>query len=124
MAREAKNSGKLDAIVMEQNPSHGDSERLSWFDLIKFKTTGGVLISSILDGGKAPNWRAFSLDAQKPVGASLTIEVRTGNNPSALGPFTEVPSSGGGLVGLVDTGARYLQYRLSLYSNKSSSIRW
>lgn len=110
------NDGRLDVVVMEQDFGRSNDEQLSWFDVGAF-TANSVMESQILDGGSSPSWDAFSWKANIPVGTTLTVSVRSGNNPNPLGAFTVLPATGANVATVIDGSARYFQYQIEMSSN-------
>jgi hypothetical protein len=108
------NNGKLDAIISDEGLS--GSAELAWYKLTDFASSGD-LISSVLDGGANPNWGVITWDADVPLDTSLTVQVRSGDDPFNLGPFVTAPASGQDLGSLIDPAAPYLQYRLAFSSS-------
>lgn len=110
-AADVTGDGRLDAVITAEDVSK--SEQLSWWDLTRFELAG-ELTGSILDGGGASDWATILWDADVPPPSKLAMEVRASDDASNMGTFNAVSPSGSSLAGVIDPGARYLQYRISM----------
>jgi len=115
-AGDVNNDGRLDVVVMEQDLDRTQVEQLSWFDLSEF-VANGALDSQILDGGATPSWSNFSWNANVPSSTLMTVQARSGNDASSLGAFSTVPDTATDLSTIIDTSARYFQYRVDMASS-------
>ncbi len=118
-AGDANHDGKLDALVCHYGGYDGvPTQQLSWWNLTEFNTSfEGELTSTILDGGDTPNWSTMAWDADVPIETDLTVQLRGSDDLENLGEFVIVPKSGAGLADLIDSQARYIQYRVQFTSN-------
>jgi hypothetical protein len=112
---DADGDGGLDVIVSFEDFYNDNTQQLAYYHITDFLAFG-ELTSSVLDGGKSPNWYSLEWDALVPTGTRLTVEARSGGDPGSLGSWIIVPSSGVDLSGLIDPAGRYFQYRLQLRS--------
>ena len=78
--------------------------------------TSGTYVSRLLDIRQLVDWRRAVLDATVPTGATLTLEVRSGNMSTPGSSWTPWLRAGGDGTALPTDlrGNRYLQYRLRL----------
>jgi hypothetical protein len=88
--------------------------------------TSGVVTSAIFDGGVQNNWGNLSYNATTPAGTSVSIKVRSGNQPdlsdasgwescSAIGNSSDVTSA------CAPDKTRYAQYQVTLTGNGIST---
>ena len=115
-AGDVNNDGRLDVVVMEQDFNRNNDEQLSWFDLGEF-TANGLLDSQILDGGVTPSWNNFTWNATVPSSTVMSVQVRAGNDANNLGGFSTLPGIATDLSTIIDTSARYFQYRVEMASS-------
>lgn len=113
-AGDVNRDGKLDLVASFED-AYNTGVQVAAYPLTDF-VGGGMLRSSILDGGAVPDWGSVSWDADVPPGTMLGIEVRGSNDPADLGPFVGVPASGTALGTLIAPSSRYVQYRTVLTS--------
>lgn len=57
------------------------------------------------------------MDANVPSSTLMTVQVRAGNDAGNLGVFNTLPDSTVDLSTIIDTGARYFQYRVDMASS-------
>jgi hypothetical protein len=74
----------------------------------------GYLTSSILDTGNYPHWDWILWEDSLPPGADLWFQVKSSNDPDAMGPWSEHINEPGTLEGYIDSTFRYLQYKVTL----------
>jgi hypothetical protein len=74
----------------------------------------GYLESSILDTGNYPHWDQILWEDSLPPGADLWFQVRSSNDPDAMGSWSEHINEPGTLEGYIDSTFRYLQYKVTL----------
>ncbi len=91
-----------------------DADKIVWWDVMGFPSEG-TLESSILDVGDVAEWNAFLAGSQEPAGTSLSLQLRSSDNPSAMGAWSDtVYSSSGQLEGILTDFTRFLQYKVIL----------
>jgi hypothetical protein len=113
------NDGNLD-VAMSHEGALDSYPQLRWYDLSRF-IPSGQLVSSVLDGGTGPHWGQIEWNADQPAGTTLAVLVRASDDPYNLGQFVAVPASGTSLATLIDSSARYLQYRLDLATSDNTA---
>ncbi len=110
---DADSDGKVDVLVASEDYYRALGKQVSFFNLSTFGSSGS-LTSSILDGGTMPGWGVMAWDADTHNGTSLAVAIRASDDANDLGSFVQVPTSGTDLATLVNSNARYVQYRLTL----------
>ena len=74
----------------------------------------GLLVSSILDVLKYPDWQEIQWEDTVPAGCSLTFQVKTSNNPDDMGQWSDFIEEPGSLDGYIDSTHRYIQYMVRM----------
>lgn len=115
-AGDINNDGRLDVVVMQQDLDRNNTDQLVWFDIGEFKASGNM-ISQVVDGGTNPAWDTFSWKANAPSSTLLSVSVRAGNDTNNLGVFSLLPDAGVDVSIVVDSNARYFQYKLEMSSS-------
>jgi hypothetical protein len=124
-AGDVDRDGKLEVLTVSEESAYFPGTQVRLHDVLEFKSAGD-LTSSILDGDLSPGWGSMTWDIKVPAGASCAVEVRASDDDTNLGPFKTVPHSGFDLGALIDSNARYFQYRVSFTSTNpevSPSLR-
>jgi hypothetical protein len=116
---DVNDDGRLDAVVSHEDSSQQQINQVAWHDLGYFNGAG-ELVSSVLDGGVGRVWSVIEWNALVPPNGTLSVSVRSSDDPEDLGPFVNVPAPETDLAALVDPGAQYLQYKLELATTDSS----
>jgi len=88
-------------------------DSIFWFVITAFRPVG-ELVSSVLDTGLPAHWGPLTWDARAPEGTSLAVAVRASDDYRQMGEWSDVPTSGTDLTGIIPDGLRYFQYRVSL----------
>gem|GEM_PF-474350 len=83
---------------------------VQWFRIGYFPE--GRLESSILDTGNYPHWQEIQWEDSVPVGADLKFQVRSSNDSTDLGSWSNYIEEPGSLEGYIDSTHRYMQYRV------------
>ncbi len=98
--------GALDVVAAAETV-----DRVSWWRVSRFQSEG-ELVSSVLDT-RASSLEEATIDwaAVTPGATSLSLQVRSGSDPSALGPWSEEIIGPGPVSGSLE---RYLQYRVRI----------
>ncbi|MBV8608836.1 MAG: hypothetical protein JO034_15425 [Singulisphaera sp.] len=81
--------------------------------------TKPVVSTEVHDAGPAATWKSVSWTANLPPGATLVVEVSTGNTPTPDRTWSAWSAVGNG--GGIPTPARYLRYRVRVLTASSSS---
>lgn len=115
-ADDINNDGRLDVVVMQQDLNRNNADQLVWFDIGDFKASVNMT-SQVVDGGANPGWDAFSWKANVPASTLLSVSVRAGNDANNLGVFSLLPDVGADVSTVVDSNARYFQYKLEMSSS-------
>ena len=95
------------------------ADDITWWEVSEFLDYG-QLTSSILDSGGASDWGQVTWTGFEPANTDLTVELRTGNSPGAMGSWIAISSSGDEIPSGFD-GMRYLQYRILMTSDDGSA---
>lgn len=88
-------------------------DRVAWYEKDGFAAQG-TLTSSFLSTDGAADWEALSWDVQAPTGATVTVEVRSGDAMTAMSPWEPVGASGDDASAYAPDGRELFQYRLTL----------
>ncbi len=88
-------------------------DRVAWYEKDGF-TAQGTLTSSFLSTDGAADWEALSWDVQAPTGATVTVEVRSGDAMTAMSPWEPVGASGDDASAYAPDGRELFQYRVTL----------
>lgn len=103
--------GALDIVAAAETV-----DNICWWRITSFEPCG-TLTSSILDTeAMMPTDGQLDWDAQIPAGTGLGVQVRTGDAPGELGPWSELQAVSGPLG--FDLG-RFLQYRVQVTTQDS-----
>ena len=78
----------------------------------------GTISSSILDCGGPMEWSLCHWTADLSDDAEVRVEGRVSNDSSSMGPWIELQQ--GPVSGSLESGARYLQYRIHLIRGTSA----
>ena len=99
-----------------------DSGTLEWLDVWSSGSgyENGELVSSVLDTGCDPAWGTISSNATVPSRCSVSFQVRSSDNPSAMGAWSDTLTQGTSLQGILADGESFLQYRCLLSSSSLS----
>ncbi|MCD4707817.1 MAG: T9SS type A sorting domain-containing protein [Candidatus Sabulitectum sp.] len=97
--------------VLEVLVSDSYSNVLAWYDL--FESTG-VLKSSILDAQEDPDWGSIDWTATTPPSTDVIFQLRSSENPSAMGSWSADITSPGLIASYVTDGDNFIQYRVFL----------
>jgi hypothetical protein len=100
-------------------------DRVVWYEITVFRPSG-ELVSSVLDTGVSAAWGPLTWTAGTPEGTSLAVAVRASDDYGQMGEWSDVPTSGTDLTGIIPDGLRYFQYKVSLSSSvaDASPILW
>ncbi len=115
IASDLDGDGALEAVFTEGGASAEDVAGLHRWTFTSF-LGAGELDSQVLDAGGATTWESIAWDAHMPAGTSLTFQIRTGDDPDALGPWSADITDPGSLAGIVTPDTRYVQVRTRLAS--------
>lgn len=107
--------GDMDVLGAAYN-----ADDITWWDLLFGFLDYGQLTGSILDSGGAPDWGQVTWTASEPANTDLTVELRAGNSPGAMGSWMTIAGSGDEIPSGFD-GMRYLQYRITMTSDDGSA---
>lgn len=92
---------------------------ITWWEVSEFLESG-QLTGSILDAGEASDWGQVTWTESVPENTDLTVELRAGNTPGAMGSWILIPSSGDEIPSGFD-GMRYIQYRITMSTEDNSA---
>ncbi len=95
--------------------SIADEGTFAWWEVSEF-VPAGELTSSVLDLGERLWQPELTWQAQVPPSTTLTVEVRTGNDPEAMGSWEQLHTPGT----LPITTDRYLQYRIQMLTEDAT----
>lgn len=106
-------------------------DRISWWRIGGF-TSPGVLYSSILSISQPGYWQYLIWSYEQPYGTSLFFNLRASNNPSAMGSWSADIHDPGSIIGILENGRSYLQYKVTLQTTypyatpslKDVTIQW
>lgn len=88
--------------------------------------SSGTLTSAIFDGSLPNDWGTLSYDATTPAGTSVSVKVRSGNQPdlsdaSAWSSCSPVSSGNDATGACVADKSRYVQYQVTLATSNSAA---
>jgi sugar lactone lactonase YvrE len=86
------------------------------FKLGSDRASSGIVESDVFDAQRPATWGLVHLVAETPTGTSVTVETRSGDSPvpgEGWRPWTPTVSNA-----IISPAARYLQYRLTLSTDK------
>mgnify|MGYP006279362739 CR=1 FL=1 len=86
---------------------------LTWWDL-NLNEIDGSLESSILDTGMDPSWDSIDWVATQPGCTSVGFQVRASDDYNSMGEWSDTLQTPGSLVGILEDGDSYVQYRALL----------
>ncbi len=102
-------NGDGDLDVIGTSPTLGE---IAWWEITEF-IPSGTLESSVLDLGQSQGINGIRWRASVPSGGSLTLSVRSGDDPAGLGPWSpEIQKP----VVMLCPWRQYLQYRVTMKS--------
>ncbi len=81
-----------------------------WWELSRW-ASAAALESAVVDLSSAPQTLSVEWESDLPDGASLEVEIRSGDDPAALGDWSAPAASP---FEFTDSPGRYLQYRVSM----------
>jgi len=88
---------------------------LAWWD----PCPPGYLDSSILDTqSDEPGWDTIDWSAATPPWTSISFLIRASDDPGAMGDWSDTLTTPGPLLGLLEEGDRYVQYRTVLETER------
>jgi hypothetical protein len=87
--------------------------RISWWRIGGFKSPG-ILYSSILEISQPGYWQYLIWSYEQPYGTSIFFNLRASDNPSAMGPWSAGILDPGSIIGILEDGRSYLQYKVTL----------
>jgi len=93
---------------------------IAWWDGVRSYKGYGTLESSILDSNDSPLWGGIDWSGDEPAGTFISMAVRSSDDHTAMGPWSEPLTEPGGLEGILAPGHRYLQYKAILESFDSA----
>lgn len=86
--------------------------KIHWWEYIGYSS--GWMESSVLDTGTDPSWSSLDWSGEIPSGTSVKFQVRSSDNYTAMGDWSDTLATGGSLSGILEDGDRYVQYRALL----------
>jgi hypothetical protein len=89
------------------------SDGIAWWNL----TPVATIESSILDLTQDPAWDYIEWTGQTPQGTSIAFELRSSDDYTDMGEWSQPLTDPGLLSGMLTDGDRYLQYRATLQSS-------
>ena len=104
------NDGLMDVVGVSNN-----TDEVCWWNVFAFSTYGS-LISSVLDTGCNPDWGTIDWITIEPLGTYIGFQVRSSDipEPDSMGAWSDTLSTPCSLVGILDDGEQYVQYRAVL----------
>jgi hypothetical protein len=90
---------------------------IAWWSSTRSYKSEGSLHSSILDTGTSPLWDSIGWSGEEPDGTILSMMVRSSDDETVMGPWSEPISAPGSLEEVLTPGHRYVQYRAVLESS-------
>ena len=94
----------------------------AWYEIVEFDTVG-MLTSTILDAAVAPSFSGIDWTSVDPAGTSLSIRVRSSNDPGDLGSWSAAMTGPGDFATPLQ---RYVQYQVLMETTdlqKSSILK-
>jgi hypothetical protein len=76
----------------------------------------GSYVSGVIDSALKVDWRRAVVDATRPAGSTVDVEVRTGSTPVPDGSWSSWRAAGQS----IGTSGRYLEYRVSLTATSAA----
>ncbi len=86
---------------------------VTWWDLTEYAPEGS-LVSSILDTQGNTDWDYLDWNATTPANTSVSFQVRASDEYTNMGIWSDTLTSPSVLIGLLNDGDRYVQYRAIL----------
>lgn len=119
-----------DAVAAEAVDINGDGrpdplgaayldDEVAWWNLFCF--TDGYLESSVLDTQSDPYWQILESSFDTPESTSVSFQLRCSDDYGQMGPWSDSLLAPVTLVGILQDGMRYLQYRINLRSFSHSA---
>lgn len=84
----------------------------AWIDIERQHDPEGWLESSILYVGCDPEWDEINWDADTPAGTDISFQVRSSDDFTDMGSWSDAIPAPGTLSGILDTNDSYVQYRV------------
>ena len=91
-------------------------DTVEWWDTYSYASQASLL-SSILYTGDDPDWIAFAWAGVIPAGTSIAFQVRSSDDPDAMGAWSDTLLEPAPLHGLLPDGDSYFQYRAILQTS-------
>ncbi|MCD4776114.1 MAG: T9SS type A sorting domain-containing protein [Candidatus Aegiribacteria sp.] len=88
-----------------------NGNEITWWDLAEY-SSGGELVSSILNLGNEPDWGAIDWSVYTPSGTSVSFLVRASDDYANMGDWSDTLSAPCSLDGILNNYDSYFQYKV------------